>query len=339
MPRKFLILFIGFPLLAFAVGSYIWRINHTGRLPDLDVSVEDPEDASGKGDIVLARIAGEAVFESDLDFEYRAHTDGIFENADLVHVPDLGNLYESELRTLKQRLMATIIERKMMFEYIKRDPRFSVDDPGRYVDCEKEWKKAVLNLDAKFLRTTKDRNNLKERMCEKSLIGQYLNEHVYAHMNVTDNEVKEYYEANKKDFEEPRKAIIRNIVLASEREAKRVRHRLTPSNFAAMAKEHSITPEAEKGGLMGPFAKGELPAVFDVAFHMRRKEIRSILKSTYGFHLIMLERKIKKRQLGLNEVKSRIEDIITETRRREAYRQTLEMALNEIEIKSDRKLW
>ncbi|MDA9951576.1 peptidyl-prolyl cis-trans isomerase [Oligoflexaceae bacterium] len=341
MKKRYILIFIILPILAFAIGSYVWRVNHSGRLPDIDFLLSsEPKEAAPDGDTVLAMIAGQEILQSDLDFEYNAHTEGVFDNSELKPEIELGkHLYERELKSLRQRLMATIVERKMMYEFIKRDQRFTLDDPTRYEKCEAEWKKAVLNLEAKFLNSTKSRKLLRERICESNLIEQYLNELVYPLISVTDDEIAKYYEENTEEFYEPTKVIIRNIVLGSEREAKRVRYKLTASNFAETARRHSITPEASKGGLMGPFARGELPRVFDVAFSMRRREIRSILKSIYGFHLIMLEKKIKKHQLELDEVKGRIRLKIMENRRREAYKQTLETALNDIEIKSDQKLW
>lgn len=340
MRKRYLIIFILTPIFAFAFGTYVWRINHTGRLPNFEFeTVEEPE-PKVEGDRVLALIAGQAIYQSDLDFEYEAHIEGVFDSNDLTPEPDLGQkIYERELKSLKQRLMGTIIERKMMFEFIKRDQRFSVDDPTRYEVCDSDWKKSVLNLEAKFLKSTRARNALKERICESSIVEQYLSELIYPQISVTEEEIAQYYEQHALEFMDPDKVIIRNIVLPSESEAKKVRYKLTTANFAEKARDHSITPEAEEGGLLGPFAKGEMPRIFDTAFSMQIGEIRSILKSIYGFHLIMLVKKIKKRQLPLDEVKGTIKNKIFESRRNEAYRQTLEMALNEIEIKSDQKLW
>ena len=58
--------------------------------------------------------------------------------------------------------------------------------------------------------------------------------------------------------------------------------------LAEMAKEHSLSPEAERGGHLGPFPKGGMPAVFEYAFHMKKGDVSEVLKSNYGYHIIML---------------------------------------------------
>ena len=113
------------------------------------------------------------------------------------------------------------------------------------------------------------------------------------------DEVERYYTENLKKFEQPERVKIRQIVLPSEREAKRVRGKIKSNNFEELARKYSITPESEKGGLLGPFSKGQMPRVFDVAFSMRLGEVRGILKSTYGFHIIKIEEKMKPRKLSL----------------------------------------
>ena len=112
----------------------------------------------------------------------------------------------------------------------------------------------------------------------------------FSNVIVSDREIEAFYRNNIKSFQHGKRVVIRQIVLASESEAKRVRHRVRNHNFERYAREKSITPEAVDGGLLGPFEKGEMPRIFDVAFSMGRGEIKGILKSTYGFHIIKLEK-------------------------------------------------
>ncbi len=60
--------------------------------------------------------------------------------------------------------------------------------------------------------------------------------------------------------------------------------------FADVAKEYSDDPSAAKGGDIGFFEKGFLDPAFEkAAFSLNVGEVSSIVRSSYGFHIIKLE--------------------------------------------------
>ena len=170
-------------------------------------------------------------------------------------------------------------------------------------------------------------------------MDQYLDEKVFAEIVVNEQEIKDYFIKNQSQFYQPTKAVIRQVVLASEKEARSIKRKINRDNFAFYARTKSITPEAEKGGILGPFSKGELPRVFDIAFSMRPGEIRGVIKSTYGFHIIKMEKKLKARKLTISQARKRIKDLLIEKKKHEEYQKWVEIALNSIPIKSPKSYW
>ena len=166
-----------------------------------------------------------------------------------------------------------------------------------------------------------------------------LKEKVFPRIQIKDQEVVDYYSENRNKYKLPKRVVIRQVVLASEREAKRVFYKVRAGSFASYAKKYSISPDAKDGGLVGPYAKGEMPRVFDVAFSMRTGEIRGILKSTYGFHVILLVKKIRKESKKLASVASEIRKLLLKKKEEEEYQKWLELALNAIEVKTPKPLW
>ena len=64
-----------------------------------------------------------------------------------------------------------------------------------------------------------------------------------------------------------------------------------PHKFAALARKYSIdTQSAQAGGELGFFARGAMVAAFErAAFSQRVGVIGKPVKSTYGYHIILVE--------------------------------------------------
>ncbi len=326
-------------ILFFAGGAYIWKATHTGRRPiaKLEVPTASTEDRR-QVRATLVYVGDVAITSDDLDWEFSLHTQGVFDSDELMAVPDLGAKYEKELDPLKQRLLAGLIERKLLYKYIEQDSSFNLQNPGRFTRCLDHWRK-VMETPLHAQASSIERERLKARVCERDIIAQYLKERAFSSIVVEDGELSKYFQENPKEFNRPEKALIRQMVLASEDEAKRLRNQVNRDNFAELARKYSISPDAEDGGKVGPFARGEVPRVFDEAFSMRPGEIRGILKSTYGFHVIMLEKKFKKSEADFDESKEEIRAKITQKKREEAYRTLVESALNSIRVHPPKPAW
>jgi hypothetical protein len=319
-------------LVCFLGGAYYWKFSHTGESrPATELRDPKARQFRGAGGTIVI-IDGKAVSSEELDFEYSLLTKGVFDSEELDPIPDLGSGFEKEIAPLKEKLLSSIIERKVLFQFVKRDKTFDMEDPARFTECLQEWQENVREA-ADVIGDASDKERLKERLCEKSIIMQYLQQQVFSKIEIKDQEIADYYKSHNKEFRYPARVTIRQIVLATEKEAVKVQSGLTRSNFAERAKQFSITPEAEKGGLLGPFAQGEMPGVFEVAFTMSPGSIYGILKSTYGFHLILLEKKLPKQELTLTEATPRIKAILTKKKEEEEYQKWLELALNTINVK------
>jgi hypothetical protein len=72
------------------------------------------------------------------------------------------------------------------------------------------------------------------------------------------------------------------------RAAEALRAQVTPSNFASVAKRVSQDPgSAREGGLLPPFAPGEMVPEFEVATRdLKPGEISPVVRSQFGFHII-----------------------------------------------------
>ena len=330
-------IYIFLALVFFLGGAYLWKVTNSGRR-SVSSSQSVSERVSRDIDAILVYVGELPITSKDLDWEFAMHTKGVFGDEELQSLPSTFTQFEEGLGPLRQRLLASLIERKMLFQYIKQDVNFDLQNPARFTDCLQRWSD-VSNEEFHAKESPQNKERLKARICERAIITQYLKEKVFKNLNITDKQLKVYFDKNQKSFKKPPRVLIRQIVLASEGEAKKLRPKLTRQNFAAMAREYSISPDAEEGGLVGPYARGDMPRVFDEAFLMRRGQIRGILKSTYGFHYILLEEKLRKVDPSFSEVVEEVRDKLTGQRRESAYKELVESALNSIRVHPPKPAW
>jgi len=126
-------------------------------------------------------------------------------------------------------------------------------------------------------------------------------------VRIKKGEALKFYRTHKKDYSEPEKVRARMIVVSTEEEAGKVRKGLTKKNFAEVAKKVSLGPEAGKGGDLGFFARGEMPEEFEKAvFNLKPGEISPIVKTEYGYHILLLESKKHARHIGFKEARDDI---------------------------------
>ncbi len=336
--RRYLYLLIG--LACFGVGAYAWRVQNLGlfaaeegRVPP--ALIAQPKEPAAPS---VVKVGDERISRDDIDWEYNLLTEGVFGKESLTPIPDLGPHYLEELSTLRRSLVSTMIERKMLYQLVKRDHEFNVLDPARYTSCMTAWQQALQS--APFLDSPKaSRDRLKTRLCERALVDQYLKERLYSRIELGNDEVVEYYKNHSGDFKLPERVTIRHILLGSEQEARKWRLQVNAHNFETIARQQSLAPEGVNGGLIGPFGRGRMPAVFEVAFRLEPGSISEVLKSDYGYHVVMLLQRLPKQQLSLDAAKLKIAAILRKQKEEQSYSKWVEKALSETDISTQTANW
>ena len=137
----------------------------------------------------------------DVEWEYRLLTQGLIGDENLTAIPEVGDI-EQQLAPLREKLVANLIERKLLYQFIKQDQDFTIDNPSRYTGCLKEWQK-TLNEGSDYFATKQDKERLKNRLCERQIIIQYLDEKVFAKISVPNKDIEKFYNQNLERFSTP----------------------------------------------------------------------------------------------------------------------------------------
>jgi peptidyl-prolyl cis-trans isomerase C len=140
----------------------------------------------------------------------------------------------------------------------------------------------------------------------------------------TENEIKNFYDASKSQFNHPARVRLRQIVLEKEDDAKRILDDLNDGgNMAKLAKQFSVAPEGTNGGDTGWIEKGTLE-VFEPAFKMAVGTRTKVIKSPYGYHIYEVLKKEPEGRLSFVDAKAKIRAQLVERSDRKAFSAWLE---------------
>jgi parvulin-like peptidyl-prolyl cis-trans isomerase-like protein len=130
---------------------------------------------------------------------------------------------------------------------------------------------------------------------------------------VSDEEIAAFYRDRLAEMSLPETVTVRQILVGSLNEARDVRRRLakTPKDFENVARQASRGPEAASGGLMGTFARGQLPAELEAAaFALTVGGTSEIVETSLGYHILRVDARQDARVPALEEAQGRIRAVL-----------------------------
>ncbi len=177
----------------------------------------------------------------------------------------------------------------------------------------------------------------REELKESLIMEKLLEQAVYSRVDVSDMEIAAYYQANRKEFDRPAQVRARQIVVATEAEGQEVLGQLRQGrSFAEVAAEHSLSPDAEQGGDLGFFGRGEMPPEFDnVVFDLPVGRLSDLVKSEYGYHIFLVEEKRKAARLSRKEATDEIRQLLESQKKEDVYLDWLQEMRARAEISVD----
>lgn len=149
-------------------------------------------------------------------------------------------------------------------------------------------------------------------------------------VQVTPEEIQQYYKAHQDDYRIPETVTVRHILIktptpdangkvdqkavdAARAKAEDIAKQLKGgANFADLAKQYSEDPGSSKdGGLLPPLTRGRtVPEFEQAAFSTPVGQTTGVIRTDYGFHIIHVEAKQEARLKPLAEVQAEIEPVL-----------------------------
>ncbi len=204
---------------------------------------------------------------------------------------------------------------------ISKNPQLKEQLLNRWVDL------TLMALEARK-EGYQNRPDVKKRMeeMENALLAQeYMRKNIADPANVSDKEIKDYYEKHKSRFMQPEQIKASHILIRvpsgadkkkwdeAKKKAQDIRKRIMAGeDFATLAKKYSQDPGSKsRGGDLGYFKKGQMVPEFEkAAFSLKKGDISQPVKTTFGYHIIKVYDKKPAKQKSLEEAKQEIRQIL-----------------------------
>lgn len=139
----------------------------------------------------------------------------------------------------------------------------------------------------------------------------------------SEAEVRAYYGQHENELGRPERVALRQILVATLNEARDVKRKLAqdPKAFDKLARSISKGPEAEAGGFMGVFERGQLPAELEPpAFSLPEGGTSEPVESPLGYHVLRVDSRQAATTPSFEEASAEIRDRLARERRAAAER-------------------
>lgn len=241
-------------------------------------------------------------------------------------LPSGQQLSAGERDELQRSFLAQLIDRQLA---ISEAARLGIQVTPAEVDAalqehRRDYPAGVFeeNLNQQHITLEQWRQELQERLLMEKVARQIASDRV----KVSEQDIAAYYRTNRDEFDRPAQVRARQIVVADEAEGEKVLALLQQKQpFAEVAKTHSLSPDAEQGGDLGFFGRGEMPAEFDaVVFNLPVGKLSPLVKSEYGYHIFLVEEKRDAVKLTLAQAHDEIRDKLRTEQDEVIYQQWLD---------------
>lgn len=271
-------------------------------------------------DTLRARVGEIEIREFDLNFEIQRKLP--------MQVGFHGKLSAEKLAAIKQDALEDLIEQAYRANWA-RDNQISVDAADldeamkplrkRY-SSDEEMMEAVGEKTYHDIRSLVYRGLLAQKAQQQWLAGK---------AEISDEQVRSYYEKNKDRFFRPRQFRASHILVKvdpssnkAERKALHVKAQglleraRAGEDFYDLAYFNSDDRHRYVGGDLGTFHVGQtVPAFEEALIAMEPGEISELVKTRFGYHIIKLAEVNEARQLSFDEMKDKIRDDLAQQER------------------------
>jgi len=128
---------------------------------------------------------------------------------------------------------------------------------------------------------------------------------------VTEAEMRAYFDEHAEKLRVPETVTVRQILVATLNEARDLKRRLLRDAraFDTLARTRSKGPEADLGGFMGTFERGQLPRELEeAAFALPPGRTSPPIETTLGYHVLKVDSRQPERELSLEEARGWIRE-------------------------------
>lgn len=300
-------------------------------------------EADTQKDEVVASVNGTKITQADLDRE----------------IVNISNRYSNQMKGLPlpddiaNKALDTLITRQLLYEASqKAQIKINENDVDQNLQQTISRFPDKETFDSALKRENVTIDELKSEIRHGLAIQTYVEDMFVSKTEVSDDELKTYYETNPELFKHPEMVRASHILVSLDAEAndaqkaealakieevaKKVKE---GGDFAELAKANSDCPSSNNGGDLGFFKKGQMVKPFeDAAFSMNSGEVSPIVETRFGYHIIKVTEKQEEGSYSMDQVKPQIQQVLIREKVQKLLEKDIETLKAKAEIKTFKSL-
>lgn len=161
---------------------------------------------------------------------------------------------------------------------------------------------------------------------KRDILAQMAMRDVLKTAEVSEEEMKEYYDANQAQYKKGATVSAKHILVAAEEKCNEILAAITSGEkvFEQAAQEFSTCPSGQRGGDLGTFGKGQMVPEFEkAAFEAEINQVVGPVQTQFGYHLIKVEAKNEAEVAAFEEVKESIKRALIQQKQNKLYTDTV----------------
>jgi parvulin-like peptidyl-prolyl isomerase len=251
---------------------------------------------------IVAEIDGDTITVAEFTAEFFPLVEGY-------NTPSSDQEQEA-LKNLKEALLDQLIEKRLI---LHQAPKMGI------TVSDEELEEVLTSIkrdypEGGFEEFVQDEASLlrwKEQLHQRLLIEKVISRVSQVTSPIDEKAIRQYYKKHREEFVVAEQVRVRQIVVKDRKDAESILRKLKRGDlFDELARRYSLGPEAEEGGDLGSFGRGEMPEEFDVVFSLQEGEISDIVQSPYGYHIFQVVTKGGRSELDFAQVKEQIRNLI-----------------------------
>ncbi|MFW5710435.1 MAG: peptidylprolyl isomerase [Spirochaetia bacterium] len=252
-----------------------------------------------------------------------------------------------QLEQLKQMVLESLIDNELMYQIAKENG---------YGPSEEELDEELQNTKDRFADEDAYQKALNQQGMNESELRQELSKQMTKYefeqdkfgeqTQVDSAEVKDFYDDNPQQFEQPEQVRASHILIkvaedateedkqAAEEKLLKAKERIeNGEEFSEVARDVSEDPSSERGGDLDYFSRGQMvPAFEEAVFNMEVGELSGIVESSFGYHLIKKTDEKEASTVPFEEVEGDIKTHLERVKLQDAKKDFLEDKKQDAEI-------
>jgi peptidyl-prolyl cis-trans isomerase SurA len=256
--------------------------------------------AQSKGTVIeeiIARVNNQVITLSDYQKADQTLHQEISQDCQNCPAPKI----EAEYKDRQKDLLRDLIDQQLLAERAK-DMGISVETEliKRLDDVRKQNNLGTIDelqkaVEAQGIGWEDYRTQIRNSMLTQQVIRQ----EVGGRLNIGSDEVKQYYEAHKQEFNRPEQVDLGEIFLGTEGKSPEevaavhtkvedLHNRVVKGeDFAELAKRYSEGSTAKESGELGTFERGQLsPQLEEAVFKMEKGQVTDVIQTKTGFEVL-----------------------------------------------------